>query len=87
MLGVVDQDRSLHIHPLGDEIDDCLRLDHVVGPKIDGIGAELDCPFDDVATGFLIAENVIERVLHDDHYVVGIEVVAELLGCDKDGIQ
>ena len=56
-------------------------------PKIDGIGAELDRPFDDAAAGFLIAENVAERVIRDYRYVVGIEVVAELLGCDKDGVQ
>ena len=76
----------MHIHPLSDEIGECLRFDHVAGPKINGIGAELDRPFDDVAAGFLIAENVTERVLHDYRYVVGIEVVAKLPGCDKDGI-
>ena len=59
----------------------------MVGPKIDGIGAELDRPFDDAAAGFLIAENVAERVIRDYRYVVGIEVVAELLGCDEDGVQ
>ena len=57
------------------------------GPKIDGIGAELDHPFDDVATVFLIMENVAEQILRDYRYAVGIEVVAKLLGCDKDGIQ
>ena len=55
-------------------------------PKIDGIGAKLDRPFDDAAAGFLIAKNVTERVLYDYRNVVGIEVVAELLGCDKDGV-
>ena len=86
MLGIVDRYRSLHVHPLGDEIGELLRLDHVVGPKIDGIGAELDRPIDDTATGFLIAKNVTKRVLYDYCYVVGIEVVVELPGCDKDGI-
>ena len=57
----------------------------MVGPKIDGIGAKLDRPFDVATAGFLIVENVIEWVLHDYRYVVGIEVVAELPGCDKDG--
>ena len=59
----------------------------MAGPKIDGIGAELDCPFHDAAAGFLIAENVTERVLRDFRYVVGIEVMTELLGCDQDGVQ
>ena len=84
---MVDQDRSLHICPLGDEIGECLQFYRVAGPKIDGIGAELDRPFDDAAAGFLVAENVTERVCPDYRYVVGIEVVAKLLGCDKDGVQ
>ena len=82
MLGVVDQDRSLHIYPLGDEIGERLRLDHVARPEVDGIGVELNRPFNDVAAGFLVAEDVIERVLSDYCYVVGIKVVMELLGCD-----
>ena len=60
MLKVVDRDRSLHICPLGDEIYECLRLDRVAGPKIDGICAELDRPFDDTAARFLIVENVAD---------------------------
>ena len=83
---MVDLDKSLHIRPLDDEIGECLQFDHVAGPKIDGIGAELDRPFDDAAAGFLIADNVAERVLHDYRYVVGMEVVVELPGCNKDGI-
>ena len=59
----------------------------MAGPKIDGIGAELDHPFDDAADGFLIMENVAERVLYDYRYVVGIKVVVKLPGCDKDGVQ
>ena len=58
----------------------------MVVPKIDGIGAKLDHPFDEVAASFLIAENVIEQVLYDNHYVVGVKVVMELLGCDQDGV-
>ena len=84
---MVDRDRSLHICPLGDEIGECLRLDRVAGPKIDGIGAELDRPFNDAAAGFLVAEDVTEWVLNDYHYVVGVKVVAELPRCDKDGVQ
>ena len=83
---MVDLDKSLHIRPLDDEIGECLQFDHVAGPKIDGIGAELDRPFNDAAAGFLVVENVAERVLHDYRYVVGIKVVAELLGSDKDGV-
>ena len=67
---------SRHIRPLGDEIGECLQLDHVAGPKINGIGVELDHPFNDAAAGFLILEDIAEWVLHDDRYVVGVEVVA-----------
>ena len=59
----------------------------MVRPKVDGIGAELNHPFNDVAVGFLVAEDVTEWVLSDYRYVVGIKVVTELLGCDQDGIQ
>ena len=61
MLGVVDQDRSLHIHPLSDEIIEHLQLDHVARPEVNGIGAKLDRPFDDATADFLIAENVAKR--------------------------
>ena len=87
MLGVVDRERSLHIRPLGDEVDERLRLDHVARPEVDGIGVELNRPFNDVAAGFLVVEDVAEWVLSDYHYVVGVEVVMELLGCDQDGVQ
>ena len=63
------------------------RPDRVARPKVDGIGARLDRPFNNAAAGFLVVEDVAERVLSDYCYVVGIKVVAELLGCDQDGIQ
>ena len=55
--------------------------------EVDGIGAKLDRPFNDVAAGFLVVEDITEWVLSDYCYVVGIKVVMELLGCDQDGIQ
>jgi len=87
VLGVVDRDRSLHIRLLGDEVSKRLRLDRVVRPKVDGIGAKLNRPFNDAVAGFLVAEDVVEWVLSDYRYVVGVKVVTELLGCDQDGIQ
>ena len=56
-------------------------------PEVDGIGVVLDRPFNDAAAGFLIAEDVVEWVLSNYCYVVGVEVVMELLGCDQDGVQ
>ena len=31
-------------------------------PKVDGIGAELDRPFNDAAAGFLVSEDIAELV-------------------------
>ena len=87
MLGVVDRDRSLHIHPLGDEVDECLQLDRVARPEVNGIVAELDRRFNDATTGFLVVEDVAEWVLGDYRYVVGVKVVMELLRCHQDGVQ
>ena len=84
---MVDWDRSLHIHPLSDEIIEHLQLDHVARPEVNGIGAELDHPFNNAAAGFLVVEDVVEWVLSDYRYVVGFEVVTELPGCEEDGIQ
>ena len=56
-------------------------------PEVDGIGAELNRPFNNVVTGFLIVEDVAKQVLSDYYYVVGVEVMMELLGCDQDGVQ
>ena len=58
----------------------------MVRPKVDGIGAKLDHPFNDATAGFLVVEDVAEWVLSDYRYVVGIKVVTEPLGCDHDGI-
>jgi hypothetical protein len=40
-----------------------------------------------VAAGFLVAEDVTEWVLGNHCYGISLEVVAELLGCDQDGIE
>ena len=53
--------------------------------EVDGIGAELNRPFNDAATGFLVLKDIAEWVLSDYRYVVGVEVVTKLLGCDQDG--
>ena len=55
--------------------------------EVDGIGAELDRPFNDVAVGFLVVEDIAEWVLGNHCYRVGLEVVVELMGCDQDGVE
>ena len=87
MLRVVNQERSLHIHPLNNEISKRLQLDRMVKPEVDGIGAELDCPFNDASTGFLVMEDVVEWVLSNHCYVIGVKVVAKLPRHDQDGVQ
>ena len=44
-------------------------------------------PFNDAVTGFLIQEDITEWILGNHYYGVGLEVVAELPGCDQDSIQ
>ena len=59
----------------------------MVRPEVDGIGVELDCPFNDVAASFLVMEDVTEWVLNNHCYVIGVKVVAKLPRHDQDGIQ
>ena len=59
----------------------------MVRPEVDGIGAELDCPFNDADTGFLVPDDIAEWVLSDYRCVVGVKVVIELPRCDQDGVQ
>jgi hypothetical protein len=39
VLGMIDQDRGLHIGPLSDEISERLSLDCLAWPVVDGVGA------------------------------------------------
>jgi len=43
---------------------------------------ELNRPFDDVATGFFIAEDISEVEFGDHDDLVILEVMVELVGCD-----
>jgi hypothetical protein len=86
VLGVINRDRSLHIRPLSDETSECLRFDHLAWSKIDGIGVEFDHPFNDVAIGFLVLEDIAEWVLINHCYGKHLKVMMELLGHDQDGV-
>ena len=57
-----------------------------MSPEVDGIGVVLDRPFNDVAAGFLVAEDVAEWVLSNRCYGVSFEVMAKLPECDQDGV-
>ena len=87
MLEMIGQNRSLHIRLLDNEIGERLLLDRLARLEVEGVGVELDHPFNDAAAGFLVAEDVAEWVLNNYRYVVGIEVMMELPGCDQDGVQ
>ena len=53
----------MHVGPFGDEIGMHLRLYRLVAPKINGVCAELYHPFNDVAIGFHITEDVTQRIV------------------------
>jgi hypothetical protein len=50
--------------------------------KLDGVGAELDCLFDDAAAGVFVAEDITKGEFSDHGDLVILEVMAELAGCD-----
>jgi len=56
-------------------------------PELNGVGAELDRPFDDMAAGFFVAEDITEREFGNHINLVIFEVIAELAGCHQDYIQ
>ena len=73
--------------PFGDEVSEHLGLYHFLTPEINGVCAKLYCPLNDVAIGFFIMEDVIERILSNHCYLVCFEVMAELPGRNKDSVQ
>ena len=87
VLGSVGWDRSLHVGPFGDEIGDHLRLYRLAAPEINGVRAELYCPFNDLAIGFLIMEDVAQRILSNHCYLICLKVMTELPRHNKDSVQ
>ena len=77
----------MHVGPFGDEVGEHLRLYRLAAPKINGVHAELYRPFNDVAIGFLITEDVTQRILSNHCYLICLKVMAELLGRNKDSVQ
>ena len=64
-----------------------MRLDSRSAPELNGVGAKLDSPFDDVAVGFLIAKDITEGEFGGHGDLVVLEVMVELAGCGQDCIQ
>ena len=58
VLGASSGDGLLNLGPLSDEVSQRLRLNGRPTSEFYGIGAELDCPLDDVAIGLFVMENV-----------------------------
>ena len=77
----------MHVGPFSDEINEHLRLYHLAAPEINGVHAELYRPFNDVAIGFLITEDVTQRILSNHCYLIRLKVMVELPGCNKDSVQ
>ena len=55
-----------------------MRLDSRSAPKLDGVGAELDRPFDDMAAGFFVAEGITKEEFDDYSDLVILKIMAEL---------
>ena len=77
----------MHVGPFGDEIGEHLRLYRLAAPEINGVCAELYRPFNDAAIGFLIIEDVAQRILSNHCYLICLKVMAELPRCNKDSVQ
>ena len=63
-----------------------MQLDSRLAPELNGVGAELNRPFDDAPTNFFIAKNVTEREFDDYGDLVILEVMVELAGCNQDRV-
>ena len=77
----------MHVGPFGDEIVKDLRFYRLAAPEINGVRAELYRPFNDVAIGFLIMEDVAQWILSNHCYLICLKVMAELPGYNKDSVQ
>ena len=58
-----------------------------MAPEINGVRAELYRPFNDAAIGFLIMEDVTQRILSNHCYLICLKVLVELPGRKKDNVQ
>ena len=59
----------------------------MVALEVNGVRAELYRPFNDAAIGFLITEDVAQRILSNHCYLICLKVMVELPGRNKDSIQ
>ena len=67
--------------------DFCHRKKVFLYYKLDGVGAKLDRPLDDTATGFFIAKDIAEGKFGDHDDLVILKILVELAGCDQDYVQ
>ena len=77
----------MHVGPFGDEIGEHLRLYRLADPEINGVRVELYRPFNDAAIGFLIIEDVAQRILSNHCYLICLKVMTELPRRNKDSVQ
>jgi len=78
VLGASGGDGFLNFGPLSDEIGERLQLYDRPASKVNGVGAELNIPLDDMTIGLFISENVSQRELSDHGDLVVFEVMSEL---------
>ena len=77
----------MHVGPFGEEVGMHLGLYCLAAPEINGVHAELYHPFNDAAIGFLIMEDVAQRILSNHCYLIRLKVMAELPGRNKDSVK
>ena len=86
VLGASGGDGLLDLSPLSDEISKRLRLDRRPASEFNGVSAELDSPLDNMAIGLFVTEDVAQRELGDHGDLVVLEVMAELVRLDQNGV-
>jgi hypothetical protein len=73
--------------PLCNEVGEDLALDRVAWLEVELESSKLYCPLGDVTHGVGIVENGPQGIGGHHHNLVGLEIVAELPGCNKYSIK
>jgi hypothetical protein len=78
--------RLLGLRPLGDEIDEDLRLDGLPWAKLEVEFAQLDRPLDDTPLGVTTTQDFSKGETGDDLDLVRLEVMSQLALCDENSV-
>jgi hypothetical protein len=64
-----------------------LRFDGGARLEVDAEGPQFHCPFRNTSSGIPIVEYIPHWEINDDSYIVFVEVVAKLPGCDEYSVE